>query len=32
MYISDGSHSFNDWNAARPDDPFGWGIRVSIVD
>lgn len=31
-YVSDGSHSFGDWNAARPNDPINWGITVSIVD
>jgi hypothetical protein len=31
-YISDGSHSFNDWNASRPDDPVNWGITISIMD
>jgi len=28
-YITDGSHSFNDWNAAKPRDPINWGITVS---
>jgi hypothetical protein len=28
-YRTDGSHSFNDWNAAPPADPEGWGIQVS---
>lgn len=27
-YHSDGSHSYNDWNADPPDDPDGWGISV----
>ena len=27
-YQSDGSHSYNDWNADAPDDPDGWGISV----
>lgn len=27
-YNSDGSHSYNDWNDAEPDDPDGWGIAV----
>ncbi len=31
-YITDGSHAFNDWNAARPDDPFNWGIKISKID
>ena len=30
-YETDGSHSFGDWNAAPPDDPEAWGIRVSRV-
>ena len=30
-YITDGSHSFNDWNAAKPRDPINWGITVSKV-
>jgi hypothetical protein len=28
-YITDGSHSFNDWNASKPRDPVNWGITVS---
>ena len=31
-YRSDGSHSFNDWNAAPPADPEGWGIQVSRAE
>ncbi len=31
-YVTDGSHAFNDWNAARPDDPFNWGIKISRID
>ena len=31
-YVTDGSHAFNDWNAARPDDPFNWGIKISRAD
>src|SRR5712671_230833 len=27
-YRSDGSHSYNDWNADPPEDPEGWGISV----
>ncbi len=30
-YITDGSHSFNDWNDDRPDDPLNWGIKISIA-
>jgi hypothetical protein len=31
VYVSDGSHSFGDWNAERPRDPYNWGITVSEV-
>ncbi len=31
-YVTDGSHSFNDWNAARPRDARNWGITVSRAD
>lgn len=31
-YRSDGSHSFGDWNAPRPRDPYSWGITISIVE
>jgi hypothetical protein len=31
-FVTDGSHSFNDWNAAKPRDPAGWGITVSKVE
>jgi hypothetical protein len=27
-YESDGSHSFNSWNASPPYDPMSWGITV----
>ena len=27
-YKSDGSHSYDDWNDAAPDDPESWGITV----
>ena len=27
-YITDGSHSFADWNVSRPDDPLNWGITI----
>lgn len=30
-YVSDDSHSFNDWNSAKPRDPYNWGITVSIA-
>ena len=29
-FVTDGSHSFNNWNAAKPRDPSGWGISVTI--
>lgn len=31
-YRTDGSHSFNDWNADPPADPEGWGIQVSRAE
>lgn len=31
-YVTDGSHSCNDWNASSPDDPFSWGIVVTVAD
>ncbi|TAK54242.1 MAG: hypothetical protein EPO24_13370 [Bacteroidetes bacterium] len=27
-YVSDDSHSYNDWNTDAPDDPTMWGITV----
>ncbi len=30
-YVTDGSHAFGDWNAAPPEDPEGWGIRLGQV-
>ena len=29
-FVTDGSHSFNDWNSSRPRDPASWGITISI--
>ncbi len=29
FYITDDSHSFEDWNSARPDDPARWGITIT---
>lgn len=29
-FITDGSHSFNDWNSSKPRDPVNWGVTVSI--
>ncbi|MEE9553260.1 MAG: hypothetical protein V3W18_03090 [candidate division Zixibacteria bacterium] len=31
-FITDGSHSFNDWNSSKPRDPVNWGITVSKVE
>lgn len=31
-YETDDSHSFNDWNASRPYDPFNWGITVRVAE
>ena len=30
-YITDGSHSAGDWNAAPPKDPFNWGVIISLA-
>lgn len=27
-YVSDDSHSYNDWNALPPDDPEMWGVTI----
>lgn len=27
-YVSDGSHSYGDWNADRPYDQDGWGVTI----
>jgi len=27
-FVTDGSHSWDHWNADHPEDPFVWGIRV----
>lgn len=32
VYVSDGSHSFEGWNAGRPHDSLNWGITVSRLD
>jgi hypothetical protein len=32
IFVTDGSHSFNDWNAAKPRDPASWGITVSLIE
>ena len=31
-YISDGSHSFGDWNSTPPRDQRNWGVTVSKAD
>jgi hypothetical protein len=31
-YLSDDSHSFNDWNTDPPDDPSMWGITLYDAD
>ncbi|MBU0982336.1 MAG: hypothetical protein KKA42_00585 [candidate division Zixibacteria bacterium] len=31
-YVTDGSHSFNDWNETRPRDARNWGITVSVAE
>ncbi len=30
-YVSDDSHSFNDWNVLPPNNPEAWGIRVNCL-
>ncbi|MBI3586861.1 MAG: hypothetical protein HY088_07015 [Ignavibacteriales bacterium] len=30
-YVTDGSHSYRDWNAAPPFDPEHWGLTVTAV-
>jgi hypothetical protein len=32
VYESDGSHSFDRWNASPPKDPLNWGVTVSRAD
>jgi hypothetical protein len=31
-YVTDGSHSTDDWNAEPPYDPLRWGITVCVAD
>ncbi len=31
-YVSDGSHSFGNWNAAKPRNPQYWGISVMAAE
>jgi hypothetical protein len=30
-FETDDSHSFNDWNAAKPRNPGMWGITISLA-
>ena len=32
LYSSDGSHSYEDWNADPPDDPESWGVTLLLED
>jgi len=29
-FLTDGSHAWGDWNAARPRDPHLWGITITV--
>ncbi|MEE8577457.1 MAG: hypothetical protein V3T31_09395 [candidate division Zixibacteria bacterium] len=29
VFVTDGSHSFNDWNSTPPRDPMNWGITIT---
>ncbi len=31
-YVTDGSHSYRDWNTSPPYNPVNWGITVSVVN
>lgn len=31
-YVTDGTHSNDDWNARPPFDPFNYGVTVSVID
>ena len=31
-YVTDGSHSFHDWNEPPPYDPAFWGLTLSVAD
>ncbi len=31
-YVTDGSHSNDDWNARPPYDPFNCGVTITVVD
>lgn len=30
LYSSDGSHSFEEWNAAAPFEPQAWGMQIAV--
>ncbi len=32
FYVTDGSHSYRDWNASRPLDPERWGLTIWAAD
>jgi hypothetical protein len=32
VYVTDGSHSFGDWNASRPRDPIHWGLTIRRIE
>lgn len=31
-YVTDGSHSYVDWNQPPPEDPFNYGITLMVMD
>ncbi|HAL57041.1 MAG TPA: hypothetical protein DCP63_11360 [Bacteroidetes bacterium] len=31
-FQTDGSHSFNDWNDDPPNDPFNWGVTITLAE
>ncbi|RMH66090.1 MAG: hypothetical protein D6677_01040 [Calditrichaeota bacterium] len=31
-YVTDDSHSFNNWNATPPDQPYMWGITIYKIE
>jgi hypothetical protein len=32
FYITDGSHSFSDWNDSKPRDPIHWGVTITVAE
>ncbi len=32
IYVTDDSHSFNNWNSAPPRDPMNWGVTITLSD